>query len=233
MSNPHEDFAGFASPNGTYVPNEFFDRVVAQIDELGELKVTLAIMRATLGWRRRIAQLSQNHLIAITGLSRNAVRRGLEEATKRGTIREAAPSSPRGAATYALRFSDKMADDDAQRWREILDRGKKPVIQKHEAKVTDKTGKLEGYAEMFDALAKACNVDPKIKSVAPQIGKTAGELLAAGYTGEQVSRAFAGDDSWWHNNWRGRSGSSPTLNQLKTTIAEALSARDPTYVEVR
>lgn len=232
MSNPHEDFAGFASPNGTYVPNEFFDRVVAQIDELGELKVTLAIMRATLGWRRRIAQLSQNHLIAITGLSRNAVRRGLEEATKRGTIREAAPSSPRGAATYALRFSDEMKDEDRQRWREILDRAKKPAIQKQEAKVAGKADKLEGYAEMFDALARSCNLNPALKTVAAQVGNSAKEILVAGYTAAQVAAAY-GEGGWWQQNWRGKSGGAPTLNQIKTTIAEALSARDPTYAEVR
>jgi hypothetical protein len=85
---------------------------------------------------------------------------------------------------------------------------------------------------MFNALAVATRMDTRISSVGAQTGKEAKELLKAGYAAAQVAAAY-GEGGWWQQNWRGKSGGAPTLNQIKTTIAEALKAGSPEYVEVR
>lgn len=51
MPDP-EPFVGFASPNYTQTPNDFFDDLMKGIDDLSELKVTLVALRQTFGYHR-------------------------------------------------------------------------------------------------------------------------------------------------------------------------------------
>ncbi len=71
------------------------------------------------------------------------------------------------------------------------------------------------YQPMFDALMQLTQLDPKLK--ASSLGKTARELLAAGYSAAQVN-ALA---QWWtRNDWRGRKGQAPTLAQVVDNIGK-------------
>lgn len=76
----------FPRPNYTQTPNTFFDDLLAAIDSLSELKVTLAIIRATFGWQQAEAELTLTDLEKRTGLTRSSVNTGLKAAMKRGTI---------------------------------------------------------------------------------------------------------------------------------------------------
>jgi predicted transcriptional regulator len=77
---------GFAPPNHTQAPNEFYDRILPEIDTLAELKVTDIIIRQTFGWHMRERELSLGKLEELTGLTRTSVSDGLKRAMKRGTV---------------------------------------------------------------------------------------------------------------------------------------------------
>lgn len=94
----------FQSPNYTQTPNDLFDDLLKQVNDLSELKVTLAAIRMTLGYHVKQAELSQDYLEKMTGLSRNSVRRGLALALRRGSIVIVKKSTNRTGGIYALNF---------------------------------------------------------------------------------------------------------------------------------
>lgn len=84
--------APFKSPNHTQTPNDLFDEYLSVMGE-AELKVVLALIRETLGFHRRKAKMSLTQLQKATGMSRQGVLNGAENAEKRGLIsRKSAPN---------------------------------------------------------------------------------------------------------------------------------------------
>jgi phage replication O-like protein O len=72
---------------------------------------------------------------------------------------------------------------------------------------------------IFSALSKVCKVDPKLKG--RMIGKIAKSLVGAGYTADDVNKF----EFWWRgNDFRGKQGSPPTLNQVVELIMQSKSA---------
>jgi hypothetical protein len=75
-------------PNYTQAPNLFFDQMMAEIDTMSELKVTLAIIRKTFGWHKEkegdFVSLSQ--LEELTGMNRQQVVAGCKAALFRGYV---------------------------------------------------------------------------------------------------------------------------------------------------
>lgn len=80
------------APNYTPTPNAFFDTMLPAMSSVGELKVTLVIIRQTFGWvgkdgaRKMEDQLSVTRLMALTGLARQSVMDGVKAGLERGTI---------------------------------------------------------------------------------------------------------------------------------------------------
>ena len=73
---------------------------------------------------------------------------------------------------------------------------------------------------VFGALATVCVLDPKLK--AAQIGKTAKQLVTAGYDAGQIT-AFG---EWFKTvDWRGQRGSPPTLAQVVELIKQSVTPR--------
>ena len=91
---------GFQSPNYTQVPNDLFDIHMRDMEN-SELKVTLAIVRQTIGYHRDEVKFSIPKLMEMTGLSRNAVKAGAEAAEKRGTLERLNPNE-QGSAEWGL-----------------------------------------------------------------------------------------------------------------------------------
>ena len=71
----------------TKTPNAFYDRLLAKIGTLSELKVTLAIIRKTSGWGIGREKITLAEFEELTGLSNKMVVRGIAEGMERGTIR--------------------------------------------------------------------------------------------------------------------------------------------------
>lgn len=76
----------YEAPNYTQTPNELLDDLLPQITSLSELKVTLAIIRNTFGWHREKKKLSHSYLVQATGLSREGVNKGIQQAIERGYV---------------------------------------------------------------------------------------------------------------------------------------------------
>jgi hypothetical protein len=74
-------------PNHTQIPNLFLDRDLSKITSLAELKVTLIVMRNTIGWHEKKVEMGIPEIIGFTGMSRQSVVDGTKLAIKRGTIK--------------------------------------------------------------------------------------------------------------------------------------------------
>lgn len=88
-----------AVPKHTQTPNELFDEWLPEMSNT-ELRVTLVVIRKTLGWHKPQDEISLTQFQKLTGLSRNGVISGIDAAIKRGTIKEAGTGA-RGVKLYA------------------------------------------------------------------------------------------------------------------------------------
>jgi hypothetical protein len=96
----------FQSPNYTMAPNDLFDDLLKEINELSELKVTLAAVRHTFGHHRSEAEMGHVWFEKVTGLSRASVKRGITLAIKRGTIRVVKEHTATTPTIYAVNVED-------------------------------------------------------------------------------------------------------------------------------
>lgn len=76
---------GFSAPNHTQTPNAIFDELLPLLGD-AELRVVLAIVRATHGWHKARERVSISQLEERTGLSRQGVINGINAALERGII---------------------------------------------------------------------------------------------------------------------------------------------------
>lgn len=75
-------------------------------------------------------------------------------------------------------------------------------------------------SEMFGAVAECCQLDGNLKANKGRVGKTAADLVNAGYTPDQV-KAFP---AWWRaNDWRAKTSPVPGLAQVTEKIAQSLN----------
>lgn len=91
----------FQAPNYTQTPNDLFDEMLPQMG-YAELKVTLAAIRITLGWHRDRSKLSLKKMMEATGLSKQAVLDGAEQAEKRGTLSRSSDGGETEWVVYLL-----------------------------------------------------------------------------------------------------------------------------------
>jgi len=93
-----------------------------------------------------------------------------------------------------------------------------PCIGTHKRK--KETIKESSHQNVFSALARICKVDPKLKGA--MIGKIAKSLVGANYTADDVDKF----EFWWRgNDFRGKQGDPPTLNQVVDLIMRSKSAQ--------
>jgi len=97
------EISGFDESNYTQVPNKFFDQIMAQISDLSEMKVALALFRLTFGWQRQSAliQFKLADLAPVTKLKRAAIHHGLQRAIARGYAYRVRVGEERGKPAYA------------------------------------------------------------------------------------------------------------------------------------
>ena len=107
---------GLAAPNYTQVPNQIF-ALMSSISN-AELRITLALIRLTLGWhRQRTARLSIPELAEAAGISPTSAKTGLQEAMRRGTVRrhKARDEFNRVTYRYSLVIDDEISAEAFER----------------------------------------------------------------------------------------------------------------------
>jgi phage replication O-like protein O len=96
------------SPNYTQVPNALFKLMPDM--EKSELKVVLAVCRQTIGWHKTKDRLTVTLLMTLTGLSRQAVYDGIEEAKKRGILIQ--EETKQDGFIYSLDIQDPVSNEE-------------------------------------------------------------------------------------------------------------------------
>lgn len=107
---------GLAAPNYTQVPNQIFALMPSTSN--AELRITLALIRLTLGWhRQRTERLSIPELAEAAGISPNSAKTGLQEAMRRGTVRrhKARDELNRVTYRYSLVIDDEISAEAFER----------------------------------------------------------------------------------------------------------------------
>jgi hypothetical protein len=87
--------------------------------------------------------------------------------------------------------------------------------------------KPNNQALMVGALTRATGMDFKLERAKGRLTKAASELVAAGYTSEQVDRCYSPDCWWYQKDWRGQKGQKPTLEQIMDTLNQAKQESAP------
>lgn len=100
--------------NYTMLPNVYLD-LIPEMKE-PEMKVMGVAIRYTIGYHNYEPKpMSQTWLMAKTGLSKNAVKKGIAEAIKRGWMKQTKEATRTTAAEYVLVFDDKgVSRNDTQ-----------------------------------------------------------------------------------------------------------------------
>lgn len=216
-------------PNYTQIPNELLE--VDMLDMgLAELKVTLAILRATFGFHRAQAPLSYAKLMEITGLAREAVAAGVKAAVARGRIERI---KLKGEVYFRASISSETEpvktdlSSETEPENPLISSETEPRIKERNTLNKRDSNQPTIQQEMFKAVAEITMSDPKL--VATRIGQAASKLLKAGYSPERVAEF----KKWWKaNDFRGKKGQAPTLNQLITEIGRMNGlAEKPSYLE--
>jgi len=86
------------------IPNAYIDRYLADLSG-AELKVLLAILRRTVGWRKESDEISLSQLEQMTGLDRKSVIKGLRGLLERGLVAQTQAAAGSKAASYACVIS--------------------------------------------------------------------------------------------------------------------------------
>lgn len=109
---------GFTPPNYTQIPNTLFELLPVMSN--AELRVTLTLLRKTIGWHKaRTELLSVPELADLAGLSESSAKTGIKEATARGTVKKfkARDAQNRPTYRYGVVISDSVTREEFERPR--------------------------------------------------------------------------------------------------------------------
>jgi len=137
-------FMPFESPNHTQAPNDLFDCLMKEMTE-SELKVTLAVIRGTLGYHRNGFDLSLAKMADMTGLSENGVMAGAKAAEQRGTIERV--NNGRQTTNWRVLFSTS-ASEVRRKWSTSASEARLPQP------VRQTTSASEGQSRVKESIKK-------------------------------------------------------------------------------
>jgi DnaD/phage-associated family protein len=169
--------SGYQSPNYTQTPNDLFDVLLPEMG-YAELKVSLCILRNTLGYHRDGVTLSIRTIARMTGLTTRNVLEGAKAAEERGTLTRAVSS------TMTTTWLPVIAKDTVciPRGNRTVSPGKGKLPVK-ESKESNKENTTTTTANIFKVYEQ--NIGP----LTPLISEDLTDL-AKTYTDEWVRRAM-------------------------------------------
>jgi hypothetical protein len=187
-------FDGFASPNTTAVPDEFFDVLAPNLSE-AELRVTLYIIRRTFGFKKAADPISfSQFLIGITthdgrvldngcGVkSRGHLSKSLKSLVEKGVIvaiKSQKANGSQATTSYGLRFKEWVVPEANQGGS----RNEPPLVpeanpQETDQQETDRQGQFENSNDLpceriVDNLGITGYLDNLIVDISREFGDTA------------------------------------------------------------
>ena len=161
-------------PNTTQMPNVLLDVVMPRLSG-SALKVLLAIVRQTYGFQRESSKLSFNYLQRLTGLSRDAVNRGIKVLGPLLTVQPGLKNVPTLAGVNAYALNLDLATGELVR-----------ITHRSEIQTSQKTGQKP--------VRNSDSIKPNIKqrrtdfpSIAEKIISRVNELTARAYRADSMA----------------------------------------------
>lgn len=214
---------GYQAPNHTQMPNILLDEHMAKMGE-AELRVVLAVCRKTFGWHKDKDMISFSQLQQLTGLSRESVSTGVQQALARGVLGR----TKRGNSfeywlvvnlpdqstkpTDTSRVSRPIEAQNGRLSRHTKERQPKEINKESESP--------EPLREMMAALGQVMGWDMDISANWAKLGKLAKSLQKAGYSSENVLHCFGPDGTWYSQDWRGKKGDLPNMKSIAEEIGK-------------
>jgi phage replication O-like protein O len=164
------------SPNYTQVPNALFKLMPDM--EKSELKVVLAVCRQTIGWHKTKDRLTVTLLMTLTGLSRQAVYDGIEEAKKRGILIQ--EETKQDGFIYSLDIQDPVSNEetlsvkplDTQKKEKESTNNNNPLQDSWHKELEQLTGGYMGGGDAFRDLTDAWQRFPDVRRHTEAIRQT-------------------------------------------------------------
>lgn len=170
----------YARPNYTQTPNLLLDQHIKDMGE-AELKVVLIAVRKTIGWHKERDMISLSQFQEATGMSRQGVINGINDAVKRGVLSKVRQGNSFSYSLVVNEVDQKVVNEvDTQ----------KKVLKKH----TADTKMSAEDQEYWDKKSQEANARPKaerkskeeLEAIALGIGKPDDGLT--GYPVDVVDR---------------------------------------------
>lgn len=206
-------------PNYTQVPNHFLDEIMTEITSLGELKVTLVVLRATFGWDEPEYLLPLDELQRRTGMARQSVVDGVAKAIERGYVGR---RRTRDGFVYGTRVRGRKSRDSGpaespvSRPPEVQKEDPAHIRRKKATKEKQQSGEKDRIQKAFDFWLTV--IGGGVEANRYKLTKDREKALKARLAdseSEEIRDAMLGA---WHDEWCQQTG--------KWDIAYCLRSRD-------
>lgn len=206
---------GFTSPNHTQCPNDLFDVHMLDMKE-AELKVTLAIIRKTLGFHKKSDPISLTQLQKLTGLSRQAVSDGTASAIKRGVI-QVVGTGKRGVIIYGLVINSDQSIEVTN-------------VPLNQSKILDSTSLQSRHTK--ETTTKEIKKVRTPKVVKPLHTKNAEAIVnawgrARGFAALDLGAPIGSDDDWKCAEEMAQWERPPTEDEIKRCLKQSTAYNYP------
>jgi phage replication O-like protein O len=144
---------GYDKPNHTQTPNVLFDKHMAEMGE-AELRVVLVVCRKTFGWHKEKDRISLSQLEKFTGMSRQGVLNGIEDAVNRGVLKK---TKTEKGSVYSMVVNDVDPPSQrgglagSQRGRPTKESITKETIQNSDGDIPEKETDMD-FEEAFETV---------------------------------------------------------------------------------
>ena len=232
---------GYDKPNHTQIPNVLLDEQMCEMGE-AELRVVFAVARKTFGWHKERDRISLSQLMKLTGLSKQGVLNGTEDAIQRGVLSKI----PEGNSfSYALLVnevdtSERLVNNvdmtgqqsgqaNSQPSRHTKETTVKQTIQKKKPlpdgvqlgknfnpKPKPLTNKMpqDELQDMVSLLDTLTGIDRMADANYGRLAKAAKNLWQMKATDQELEKYFGANGQWFKEDFRGQKGDLPTPENI-------------------
>lgn len=191
---------GFDNPNYTQTPNQLFDEHMKNMGE-AELRVTLAVIRKTMGFHKDRDAISYSQIMEMTGLSRTSTQAGIDKAIEHGFI-EIVAHGKRGVNVFSLVVKPDQSTSTTSTGSVTLPVTSSVTLptKEKDKETKQKKNSADETAPYIKAWLDGQLVQPATNQYGNKTNRsTAKAIAAAGYTTEQLTtytRSLANTPYW-------------------------------------
>lgn len=184
-------------------------------------KVLCYVIRKTIGWHKESDQLSYTRIMAGTGISsRSTISKALTDLEAKGFIIVTRSDDQETANSYQLNTALEIEVPDAPSPKNGLppspENGLPPSPKNGHTKERHTKQKLPTRVLVINAISEATGMSATLNY--DEIAALADDLIASGYTYQQIAAVYAANGYWFKHDWRGKKGELPDFKAIRETI---------------